>query len=242
MQRELEKNPDRERWVRPRNTRTTWSIFVPIGCTTTVRPGSSSRRILAASRVSWPSLMLPLRSASPEIYEVPCRFTTQKAGITVDYAYSIPKELENFWFQTGDDFARPELWVDWFEIEGPLYDAWPPKSHTSILFDSPLRESDERAYAREVLARFMRRAYRRPVTDQEVDEKLRLYDLVRERRSVVRASNQDSADRRSRLAALFVSGRSHDRRVRERIASAQTMTQTATCFTDNRGRKLSESI
>lgn len=112
-------------------------------------------------------------------YEFRTRFTTESAGITLEYAYAIPRVLENFWFQTHDDFARPEVYVDWFEMEGPLYESWPPATHTRTLFESPKAKSDERAYAREVLAKFMRRAYRRPVTNAELDEKLKLFDLVR---------------------------------------------------------------
>lgn len=116
---------------------------------------------------------------TPQVYEFPVRFTTESAGLTLENVYSIPSVLENFWFQTADDFARPEAWVDWLEIEGPVYPSWPPASHRMILSDSPLRERDERAYAREVIARFMRLAYRRPVTDAEVDAKLALFDKVR---------------------------------------------------------------
>jgi len=116
----------------------------------------------------------------PKVYELRTRMTTSKAGITVEYAYSVPKELENFWMQGHDNFARPELWVDWFELEGPVYEVWPPASHRQILFDSSLAGGDERAYARAILQRFMKRAYRRPVSDAEVDGKLALFDLVKD--------------------------------------------------------------
>ena len=116
---------------------------------------------------------------APQTYEVKVRFTTQSAGLNFHYAYDIPRVLENFWCQTGESFARPELLIDWFELEGPEYDAWPPSSHTQILFDSPLRQTNERAYARAVLARFMRRAYRRPVADTELTSKLALFDQAR---------------------------------------------------------------
>lgn len=112
-------------------------------------------------------------------YEFRTRFTTESAGITLEYAYALPRVLENFWFQSHDDFARPEAYVDWFELEGPIYESWPPKSHSLTLFDAPQAKSNERTYARDVLTKFMRRAYRRPVTDAEVAEKLKLYDLVR---------------------------------------------------------------
>ncbi len=71
----------------------------------------------------------------PKTHEFNIRFTTESAGIFFDYAYTIPSALENFWMQNRDTFARPELLIDWFEIEGPIYESWPPQTHSRILFD-----------------------------------------------------------------------------------------------------------
>ncbi len=116
---------------------------------------------------------------NPAVYAFTARFTTESAGVGFDYAYTIPKVLGNFWMQSGDKFARPEAMIEWFAIEGPVFDAWPPKSHISILHDSPTRKSDERKYAAEVLAKFVRKAYRRPVGDDEVNSKLEHYDAAK---------------------------------------------------------------
>jgi mono/diheme cytochrome c family protein len=115
-----------------------------------------------------------------EVREFHARFTTETAGVTLGYAYSIPKVLENFWMQGRDEFARPEAFIDWIEIEGPLVDAWPPASHTGILDPEALAASDETAAAREVLARFMAEAWRRPVEPDEVDAKLALFAEARD--------------------------------------------------------------
>ena len=132
--------------------------------------------------------------ADPQEFEYRVRCTTESAGITLEYAYDIPAVLENFWMQGDAAFARPEPLVDWLEIEGPLLDAWPPESHTRILFDSPLGDSDEEAYVREVLARFMRRAWRRPVADDEVAALLPLFTASRAAgRSFVQAVRQPLA-------------------------------------------------
>ena len=112
---------------------------------------------------------------APQVVEFPVRFTTESAGITLSYAYAIPAVLENFWLQSKDEFPRPEALIDWIEVEGPIYDAWPPRSHTKILCDSPLASGDEAAYVREVLSRFMREAYRRPVGDAEIEAKFALF-------------------------------------------------------------------
>ena len=65
------------------------------------------------------------------------------------------------------------------EFAGPVFEQWPPRSHTGILFESPLRQNDELAYATEVLGRFMNRAYRRPVSVEEVETIVTFFKRVR---------------------------------------------------------------
>ncbi|MFT5525109.1 MAG: hypothetical protein ACI9HK_003075 [Pirellulaceae bacterium] len=77
-----------------------------------------------------------------------------------------------------DRLKRPRLVVKSIEFEAPVFDAWPPKHHTDILFESPLRESDPKAYVREVLRRFMTRAFRRPVENEEVETFANIYKIV----------------------------------------------------------------
>ena len=123
----------------------------------------------------------------PKVFEQRAWFTTEEAGVRFEYAYSIPRFLENFWLQNKDEFARPEMLVDWFEIEGPLHDQWPPASHKRLLFDAPEKTKDERAYVEKVLTRFMTRAYRRPVTPDEVASKRKLFDRARKEKGFVEA-------------------------------------------------------
>lgn len=61
-----------------------------------------------------------------------------------------------------------QVFIDYIEISAPYYEEWPPKTHTEIFFASA-NKNDEQLYAREVLSRFLRRIWRRPVTAQEVD-------------------------------------------------------------------------
>lgn len=117
--------------------------------------------------------------SQPKVYEFAGYFSTEKAGVTIEYAYDIPRALENFWMQTGDQFARPELYVDWIEIEGPHYESWPPASHRQIMGRHTNKPGDERRAAKEIIGQLMQRAYRRPVTELEMEEKLRLFVSVR---------------------------------------------------------------
>ena len=73
----------------------------------------------------------------------------------------------------------PRAIINWIELEIPVTDVWPPKHHTDILFESPLRASDEDAYVKAVLERFMSRAYRRPATADEVERFSRIFKLIR---------------------------------------------------------------
>ena len=75
------------------------------------------------------------------------------------------------------DFGPPLL-VHSVEVEAPYYPQWPPKSHTDILFDSPSRD-DEPTYTREVLARFIERAFRRPLRQGELERYMDHWENVR---------------------------------------------------------------
>ena len=63
------------------------------------------------------------------------------------------------------------------EFEAPVAEVWPPEHHTRILFESPLRDTNTGEYAYEVIKRFVTRAFRRPVTKDEVDHYFQVYKI-----------------------------------------------------------------
>ncbi|MEM7013319.1 MAG: DUF1592 domain-containing protein [Verrucomicrobiota bacterium] len=67
----------------------------------------------------------------------------------------------------------PHVVIESFEFKGPLFDHWPPARHQAIIPDP---ESPE---AKSVIAGFLKRAYRRPPTEFEVDALVDFYDNVR---------------------------------------------------------------
>jgi len=71
-----------------------------------------------------------------------------------------------------------QVLIDFIEISAPFYEQWPPKTHTDIFIESENR-GDEARYGREVLTRFLRRVWRRPVTSQEVDQFMGLFAKYR---------------------------------------------------------------
>ncbi len=67
----------------------------------------------------------------------------------------------------------PRVLLDYLEVEGPLYDQWPPKSHTTLLFRGK-QGTEDLKYARDIFARFLPRAWRRPIEDEEAEPILKV--------------------------------------------------------------------
>ncbi len=85
----------------------------------------------------------------------------------------------NDYYGNSAQLQFPRVVINWIEFESPMIDVWPPKHHTDILFDSPKRASDEAGYVREVIERFITRAYRRPATKPEVDKFAKIFRLIK---------------------------------------------------------------
>lgn len=70
--------------------------------------------------------------------------------------------------------------IESMEFKGPIFESWPPAHHRRILHDSVSRcGSFEQEYVREVIERFLPRAWRRPVTDDEVTRFSEFFQVVR---------------------------------------------------------------
>ena len=74
--------------------------------------------------------------------------------------------------------SQPAIVVHSVEFEGPTFQSWPPASHVRILFPSD-SSANEEVYAREVVTRFLTRAYRRPARSDDVDLMMRYFAAVR---------------------------------------------------------------
>ena len=88
----------------------------------------------------------------------------------------LPKGKDNVF---PDEPHLPTITIHSVEFEAPVCDTWPPTLHQRILFESPLRATDELAYTQAVLERFMRRAYRRPVTTPEIMALVDFFQAIR---------------------------------------------------------------
>ncbi len=82
-----------------------------------------------------------------------------------------------------DKYDGPGLAVQWIEVEGPLHEYWPPESHRRLFGDLPQKpapsfnnskrvevvSNDPEKDAERILRNFARRAFRRSVTDEDVN-------------------------------------------------------------------------
>lgn len=92
----------------------------------------------------------------------------------------------------------PAIVLKSIEFLGPVFKSWPPASHTRILFDRPAGQSDV-DYVNDVLKQFMRRAYRRPVSEADVDVMMSFFERVQPRSETLEAAVRDT------LAMVLVS-------------------------------------
>jgi len=67
--------------------------------------------------------------------------------------------------------------IEWVEIEGPLHEEWPPRGHSLLYGDLPVEGKQVQSIApeedaRRLLATFLPRVFRRPVTEAEIEAHL----------------------------------------------------------------------
>ena len=124
---------------------------------------------------------------NPEVYEFtgrvenfPIEESVGRDGKKKQVLYITPRNI----FDDGrlsdhvKKLKRPRIVVKEIEFESPVFDQWPPKHHRDILFESSLRKDNPDDYVKEVLKRFLKRAFRRPATTIEVDKFYKIYQVV----------------------------------------------------------------
>ena len=77
-----------------------------------------------------------------------------------------------------DPLTYPRIEVASMQFIGPILDDWPPAQHKAILLPSKQR-SNEEAYSKIVIRNFMRRAFRRPIHDEEIVPYYRFFRSTR---------------------------------------------------------------
>ncbi len=100
--------------------------------------------------------------------------------------------------QPPDRGPRYNLVIKSVEFEAPYYPQWPPPSHRRLMGHSSQAES-EPARVREILGRFVPRAYRRPAEPREIDRLVEMFQQIRPQMPSYEAAVRET------LAAVLVS-------------------------------------
>ena len=73
---------------------------------------------------------------------------------------------------------KERIILHYVEVTAPFYEEWPPASHRKI-FPPETDGSESITDARKIILRFMEKAWRRPVSTEEVDRKLVIFSKLR---------------------------------------------------------------
>lgn len=139
----------------------------------------ASNNSAAAEKVRNADLQITASSENPEWYQWDFQLSevVRNPFRRIQKIGQVPNPAEYVMFRNIS--ATPVgVQIDYLEVTTPTHDQWPPKSHTHIFVESP-HTDNESLYARELLSRFMGKAWRRPVTDSELDQKMNLLSHVR---------------------------------------------------------------
>lgn len=142
------------------------------------RASNEGRAII---RVSTDDILVEASSDKPRIYQwdVPLGEIYPRNSVRGKSKMGDLPSPSEFIRLVNSSISQGDIRVDYVEVSTPVYDQWPPESHSQIFIDSDNR-NNETLYAREVLAAFMSRAWRRNVTEKEIDKKLKLFHAMRE--------------------------------------------------------------
>jgi hypothetical protein len=87
-----------------------------------------------------------------------------------------PSEYISF---SNTSFAKgADIQFDYVEVSTPVYEQWPPASHTNLFIASG-NAKNESAYVREILTEFMPRAWRRQISTAQIDAKVKYFERIR---------------------------------------------------------------
>jgi hypothetical protein len=135
-------------------------------------------------RVRHPDVLIQASPEDPQFYQwdVPLSEYPRNLYRGVNEMGITPNPTEYIVFQNVTQIltesSKADIQIDYLEVTTPYYEQWPPESHTRIFIKSK-NKANEPAYAKDVLTNFMPRAWRRSVTDSEIDQKLSLFSKLR---------------------------------------------------------------
>ena len=81
------------------------------------------------------------------------------------------------WLKDAQTETRPGVWVGDIHVEGPFLESWPVKSTASVFMGVDLHKGSKED-AQKIVSSFLGRAFRRPVSQEEIQIYLKLFEEV----------------------------------------------------------------
>lgn len=134
----------------------------------------------AAVQVGGPDKVIDADPDNPMFYEweVPLSEVQPRNSVRhINKLGDLPSPSE-FIKLVNSSLSATEVQIYHVSVSANVYDQWPPESHQRIFIDSE-NKSDETAYAAEILNEFMPKAWRRPIIEAEITQKLKLFTTIR---------------------------------------------------------------
>ena len=123
------------------------------------------------SQSKYPGMLIWIRNTYTDGLPAP-----KPKQVAVDQEGKKRKRTRTVW---EEDPSFPKIVVESVEFTAPVFHSWPPAHHTRILGAQPVSEQTEHSAAEEALRRFLPRAFRRPVQDEDVQALLAFFTTVR---------------------------------------------------------------
>jgi hypothetical protein len=160
------------------------STLTPVGLPVEVRSHQIQQYVFNAAITDFPA---------PEVEKNNVNYLAGVREIGVRSEYTDGRDL-------------PRLNIQSVQFEGPYFETWPPRTHRTIFFDSPLKPATEILtapfsetshaleipYARQILARFASKAWRRTASEQELQLLVSVWASARRNNSDFFHSIKDS--------------------------------------------------
>jgi len=129
---------------------------------------------------TWTRSLVPTLDGQVEVVDDKPKTFEFTAHMKRSQSFSVtPPDLLN-WLKPDliGDYDGPGIVIRKVEIDGPLIDRWPPKSH-QVIFGERQSESFSDEEVRDMLRRFASRAFRRRAPDDEVKAYFQLYEQAK---------------------------------------------------------------
>lgn len=141
----------------------------------------------ALLRVSQDDVLITAEPGQPEFYQwdIPLGEIYPRNSVRNSWPMGATPSPSEYIRLVNCSASQDEILVDYVQVMAPVYDHWPPLSHQNI-FPVLAEAADQEPhdgqdsvqgsdYARQIISRFMKRAWRRSVTAAEISEKLKLF-------------------------------------------------------------------